>query len=226
MQVPRPLELQKMRITPVEGEENRELQDRVFEVMFNPSEYTLTYRNTPRRQRTQTPVSRDIEHGGQETQTFQVNLVLDGTGTSEAVGTTAPQTVKARVNKFLETCYRVNGERHTPNRLHLQWGIIDFYGWLQSVQIRYALFDQGGDPLRAELNCQFMGYEEQQMVHLSSPDLTHVRMAKAGDTLPLLAKEIYGSSRYYLLIAEANGLDDFRNLQPGTVLHFPPLAPA
>lgn len=133
--------------------------------------------------------------------------------------------VQQRVEQFLNTCYRVVEKLHRPNKLHIHWGIIDFFGWLQSVQIHYTLFDQKGIPLRAELECQFIGATDQGMVQLSSPDLTHVREVRAGDTLPLLAKEIYGSSRYYLLIADANGLDDFRNLQPGTVLHFPPLVP-
>jgi len=57
----------------------------------------------------------------------------------------------------------------------------------------------------------------------SSPDLTHVRVVKSGDTLPLLCKEIYGSSQYYLRVAAHNGLDDFRNLLPGQTLSFPPL---
>ena len=30
-----------------------------------------------------------------------------------------------------------------------------------------------------------------------------------------MCEEIYGSSQYYLLVAKANGLDDFRNLKPG-----------
>jgi nucleoid-associated protein YgaU len=47
---------------------------------------------------------------------------------------------------------------------------------------------------------------------------------KSGDTLPLLAKEIYGSSRYYLRLAQVNHIDDFRNLQPGQEIIFPPLA--
>jgi nucleoid-associated protein YgaU len=57
----------------------------------------------------------------------------------------------------------------------------------------------------------------------SSPDLTHVRVVKAGDTLPLLTKAIYGSSRDYLRVAEHNGLDNFRDLTPGRRLVFPPL---
>ncbi|MGR9053652.1 MAG: LysM peptidoglycan-binding domain-containing protein, partial [Gammaproteobacteria bacterium] len=58
---------------------------------------------------------------------------------------------------------------------------------------------------------------------LSSPDLTHARMVLAGDTLPLMTERIYGTSKYYLRIAQINGLDDFRNLKPGSMLVFPPL---
>ncbi|PON10328.1 hypothetical protein C2W62_50650, partial [Candidatus Entotheonella serta] len=57
----------------------------------------------------------------------------------------------------------------------------------------------------------------------SSPDLSHTRLVKRGDTLPLLTKEIYGTSSHYLRVAQVNGLDDFRNLTPGQTLFFPPL---
>jgi len=59
----------------------------------------------------------------------------------------------------------------------------------------------------------------------SSPDVSHSRVVKSGDTLPLLSKEIYGNASYYLRLAQANNLDDFRNLQPGQAIVFPPLAP-
>ncbi len=34
---------------------------------------------------------------------------------------------------------------------------------------------------------------------------------------------IYGSSTYYLWVAQVNNLDDFRNLTPGQKIFFPPL---
>jgi nucleoid-associated protein YgaU len=43
---------------------------------------------------------------------------------------------------------------------------------------------------------------------------------EAGDTLPLLCYRVYGDSRYYLAVAAHNRLDDFRGLQPGTLLCF------
>jgi nucleoid-associated protein YgaU len=57
----------------------------------------------------------------------------------------------------------------------------------------------------------------------SSPDLSHLVTVKAGDTLPLLCCNIYGSSVYYLEVARVNGLAHFRDLAPGMQLLFPPL---
>ena len=56
-----------------------------------------------------------------------------------------------------------------------------------------------------------------------SPDLTHVRLVKAGDTLPAMCFKIYGDPRFYLEVARANGLDNFAKLVPGTRVFFPPL---
>ena len=49
-------------------------------------------------------------------------------------------------------------------------------------------------------------------------------MVLAGDTLPLLCQQIYGSATHYLQVAAFNGLDDFRVLEPGRELLFPPFA--
>jgi nucleoid-associated protein YgaU len=61
------------------------------------------------------------------------------------------------------------------------------------------------------------------MAQDESPDLTHVRLVKAGDNLPSLCDAIYGDPQMYLKVAEANGIDDFRRLVPGTRIFFPPL---
>ena len=56
-----------------------------------------------------------------------------------------------------------------------------------------------------------------------SPDLTHICLIKVGDTLPNLCYQIYGDPNYYLEVARANQIDNFRNLTPGTKIFFPPL---
>ena len=50
-----------------------------------------------------------------------------------------------------------------------------------------------------------------------------VRLVRAGDTLPLMCYRIYGSAGYYLEVAAVNGIDNFRKLEPGSRVVFPPL---
>ena len=141
------------------------------------------------------------------------------------------KTVASRVNDFLKLAFRMNGDIHEPNYLKVSWG--DLWGesayncWLGSVDINYSNFDRDGSPLRATLDVNLISDETAEDLkkkeRKSSPDLSHVRIVKAGDTLPLLAKEIYGSSAYLLWVAQANGLDEIRRLTPGQRLVFPPL---
>jgi nucleoid-associated protein YgaU len=97
---------------------------------------------------------------------------------------------------------------------------------LQSVDIKYTTFDRDGSPLHAELAAVFVEdldpKKKASLDRLSSPDLTHRRVVRSGDTLPLLCREIYGSAQHYLRVAEVNRLDDFRELRPGQELIFPP----
>jgi len=57
----------------------------------------------------------------------------------------------------------------------------------------------------------------------SSPDLTHSRVVKAGDTLPLMTYHIYGDSSHYVEVAKHNKLINFNAIKPGDVIDFPPL---
>ena len=57
----------------------------------------------------------------------------------------------------------------------------------------------------------------------SSPDLTHLRDVRDGDTLPLLAYDIYGNAQLYLEVARVNKLVNFRRLRSASRLSFPPL---
>ena len=131
------------------------------------------------------------------------------------------------VKEFVDLTFRMNGDIHEPNFLVVSWGDLIYSCRLGSVEINYTQFDRSGSPTRAELNAVFIGDTEikkrMKIENKSSPDLTHKRLVKSGDTLPLLAKEIYGSSDHYLMVATTNGLNDFRNLTPGQTLYFPPL---
>jgi nucleoid-associated protein YgaU len=62
-----------------------------------------------------------------------------------------------------------------------------------------------------------------KLAMLSSPDLTHSVNVKDGDILPLMTHKIYKNQHYYLQVAKVNKLKNFRRLNAGTTLTFPPI---
>lgn len=121
-----------------------------------------------------------------------------------------------------------DGKVHRPRQLLLVWGSLAFSCVVTSIDYRFTLFKEDGTPLRAVAKCAFCesvsGAERVRRDNASSPDLTHLRDVKDGDTLPLLAYDIYGSPQLYLEVARVNKLIDFRRLRSGTRLSFPPVS--
>jgi len=107
------------------------------------------------------------------------------------------------------------------------WGIFIFHGKLTDLEIAYSAFKPNGQPMRACARATFTESKNDKKrtseEGKNSPDLTHIRVVKAGDTLPLMTHRIYGDFSYYLEVARVNNLKDYRNLAPGTSLSFPPL---
>ena len=69
----------------------------------------------------------------------------------------------------------------------------------------------------------FHDAEQERRDNATSPDLTHLRDVRDGDTLPLLAYDIYGKPELYLEVARVNKLVNFRRLRSASRLSFPPL---
>lgn len=132
------------------------------------------------------------------------------------------------INQLKQMTVEYKGVDHRPRFVSIYWGTLKFDGCLESMDIAYRLFNAQGLPLRAVVRVSFIGsIEDVKRLHLenaSSPDLTHVRTVKAGDSLPLMCHRIYGDASYYVAVAAANQLTDFRNLKEGTIIKFPPLA--
>ena len=153
---------------------------------------------------------------------MSLTFFIDGTG---ANGTKAD--VQEKIQQF-QTVTGYNGNIHRPNYLKVVWGTLQVKRCvLKTASIAYKLFKPDGVPLRAVITAAFADSSDDQtrvaIAQDSSPDLTHVRLVKAGDTLPTLCFGIYGDPSYYLEVAQANGIDVFRNLRPGTRIVFPPL---
>ncbi|MCA9662458.1 MAG: hypothetical protein KC486_29230, partial [Myxococcales bacterium] len=205
----------------------------VLEAMYNPETLATRHESAfhPKRgistQGAQTRWSHSVA------EELTVKLVFDGSG----VGDYGVQRLRHRptvaewIRAFLSLCYRVVDTTHEASYLRLRWhkGIFGSGGFecrLRSADIEYTAFDRDGSPLRAEVTAVFVEAvdpkKNAQELRLSSPDLTHRRTVRAGDTLPLLCIEIYGSAAHYLRVAQVNGLDHPRDLRVGQELLFPP----
>ena len=134
------------------------------------------------------------------------------------------------IEKFKKIVLNYNGEKHKPNYLIISWGSLLFKGSLKDMEITYKLFKPDGTPIRANVRATFKGFVEDNLrvarENNNSPDLTHIRVVNEGDTLPLMTFRIYGDSKYYLEVAKANKLINFRKLTPGQQIFFPPIEKA
>ena len=215
-------ELEKLLIEAYHDPEYRDKDSNMFVAMFNPEQYSLKYE-----------VESDDSSGSGTSgaaPTFQrlkpqdlnLDFTIDGTGaTGKAVD------VAVKVREFLSVAYEYQGDEHRPRYLKIVWGSLIFKCVLKTANIRHSLFSSEGKSLRAKITASFTGFIEDNLraaqEDSSSPDLSHMRVVKDGDTLPLMAYKIYGDARYYLQVARTNNLINFRRLKTGQKIYFPPL---
>jgi nucleoid-associated protein YgaU len=193
-----------------------------FSAYVNPKEITLSYEMEYDSAQGAGTTNSRMEFKKVKPGDMSLTLFLDGTG---ANGDRID--IQEKIASF-QTVTGYNGNIHRPNYLKVVWGTLQVKRCvLKSASIAYKLFRPDGIPLRALITANFTDNSDDQtrvaIAQDESPDLTHVRQVKVGDTLPRLCYDIYGDPRYYLAVAEANQLDQFRELQPGMRLVFPPL---
>lgn len=192
-----------------------------FKVPLNPEEYTWVYDVEYKKRQGDGTTASPLIFRKIKPQEYTLKFLIDGTGvTGEKFD------VYTRIQEFFKlTGY--DGKIHRPRYLKLVWGTLASKCVLQKAEVTYKLFHPGGKPLRALINATFTenldDKSRAKKAKDSSPDLTHVRIVKAGDTLPLMAYEIYGDHSYYLEVARANKLNNFRQLKPGDKIFFPPI---
>ena len=135
--------------------------------------------------------------------------------------------VELQIRQFEAIVFNVNGDIHAPNYLQVNWGTLSFTCRLENMTINYKMFSKAGKPLRATINASFVevmpdGREAKKRKN-RSPDITEMHTIKAGDKLPDLAELKYGDPYYYLAVAQANKLIQFRNLTAGEKVFLYPI---
>jgi nucleoid-associated protein YgaU len=155
---------------------------------------------------------------------LNLSLFVDGTG---IVKLGNYRDVDHYINTVKEIAHGFKGEIHRPYYLKVTWGSLNFVGICINLDITYSLFTPDGKALRATIDIvlsESTDYKTKaKEAAKSSPDLTHVRFVRDGDTLPLLTYQVYGDSSYYLFVAKKNNLDSVNDIEPGQRLYFYPL---
>ncbi len=152
---------------------------------------------------------------------YQFDFLIDGTGAS---GSKREVFVDIELFKYTVGFF---GGIHRTHYLVLVWGTFIVKAVLKSMQIKHEMFNSLGLPLRATISATFQAQSEtllEQLINnITSPDLTHLRTVNEGESLPLMAHEIYRDPKHYFEVARANDLDSFRNIESGEQIQFPPI---
>ncbi len=198
-----------------------------FEVQVNPESFAVAY---------------SIEYSGKQakhsssfTPKWEKNpprklsfeILFDNTGALPEMIPAKQESVSKQIQSFESKVFQAKGESHRPNFLLIEWGTLIFKCCLDNMTVTYKLFAPNGDPLRATASVSFQEVIREGLVvrdpDMKSPDITHAFTVKEGDTLPLMAENVYGDTAYYVAVAQANKLIQFRNLRAGNRLLFPPI---
>jgi hypothetical protein len=195
-----------------------------FTALINPESYVLDYK---------VEFTEGQGHGtSAATQRFNVKkpeemsfeFLFDSSGIIDGK---PRENIYEDVENFKKMLLEYDSDSHEPKHFKLVWGALIFKGRCNALTVTYKLFNPDGSPIRAVCKAGFKGSIEETLrvatENPQSPDLTHYRITREGDTLPLMCFNIYGDSKYYVEVARVNRLYNFRTLIPGTQLFFPPI---
>ena len=200
--------------------------DDKFEALINPESYTLQYKlKFSEGSQGQGTSGAQLKYEYTEPEEITFDFLFDNTGIIDGKPRAS---VADDLKRFKEVLIAYKGDSHEPRHFKLVWGENSiFKGRVTELSINHKMFNPDGTPIRATATVKFRSSIEEQKraarENKSSPDLTHIRKVKYGDTLPLMCYRIYGDPKYYMQVAEVNGISNFRQLQPGTDIFFPPI---
>jgi len=189
-----------------------------IDVLFNPNEYTVEKTNQIAEAGIpglEAPILQYV-HGN--TRTLSMELFFD---TYEE---------QYDVTDFTDQIYSlldIDPDTHVPPICDISWGDFSFRGVMDKASGRFTLFLEDGTPVRATVSVSFKEYIDVDVLVREQPtqsaDHRKTRVVRSGDRLSTIAYEEYKDAGKWRPIAEANGIEDPRLLQPGQRLIIPAL---
>lgn len=195
-----------------------------FYAMVNPETYSVDLKMEVKGGQGQGTSGKQQKFAFKQPEEFTFEFLFDNTGIIN--GKPKPEGIAEDLKNLQDLTFKLDGKVHEPRHVHVIWGTFDFKGRITGMTINYKLFNPDGSPVRATVKVTIKKSDEEKertaRERKSSPDLTHRRILKRGDSLPWLCNAIYGDPKYYLQVAQANNISNFRAVKPGTEIYFPP----
>jgi hypothetical protein len=200
-----------------------------FEVLFNPSEYSLSKDNNFAEAAIPGLSSPLLQFVHGNLRRLEMELFFD-TYEGHVHGgrqvNPPASDVRALTGPVVDLM-AINPETHAPPVVLFAWGELTFTGVLSRVTQRFTMFLDSGVPVRAQLQVTFSewvsGIEEAKAVKRQTADYTRVHVVGEGETASDVAYRAYGDPAKWRPIAIANGLEDPRRPQVGLELSVPAL---
>lgn len=196
------------------------------ECLFNPKEYSFSKHNTWSAGQTKGHNMPQLEFGGGQPATLQMQLFFD----TYAAG----KDVRKKYTNAIWNLMMVDPslmdpktKKSRPPKVRFQWGSAwSFDAVITSISQKFTLFLPDGTPVRATLDVAFQQIKDEALLPKQNPTSggvggERVWVVNEGDTLAWIAFKEYGDSTVWRRIADANRLTRVRRLVPGTVLEIP-----
>jgi hypothetical protein len=216
------------------------LTTKIFEVQINPESISRNFSIKYNEPDTKGTPGTEMQFDKVNPEELELRFIMDGTGvvaqsslpSADLLGSVMNQLpsaayVSVRVAQLQAAVYDFKDESHRKPFLLVQYGKLVFMGLLMNMGINYNLFSPEGIPLRAEITLKLKAHtpfkDSMALLSLLSPDLSRHHLVLAGENILRICDDVYEDEKYYLEVAKANKLTNFRNLQPGTQLILPPI---
>jgi nucleoid-associated protein YgaU len=208
---------------------------KAIKVAFNPNSYSITKSvawDTPESSIAQNTLTQELLNapklvfGGGSSRILTFNeLFFDVT---EPIDGVKVDDVREKTNEIVALT-RIDRSLKQPPVCRVSWGKapsgsdFPFDGVITDLTQTFTLFKKDGTPVRATLSVTFREYiKPKDDQRKTDPELT-THTVKRGDTLSRIAGKLYRDPKQWRVIAEANGLDDPRQVEIGKILTIPEL---
>ena len=219
------------------------LLSKTFEVQINPEQITRNFSIKYKEPNAPGTNGSEFQFEKVNPEELELRFILDGTGAVLQNDKPSPDMlnnlsnlvpvealtayVPLKIAQLQSAVYDFSDEKHRTPFLMVQYGKLVFMGLLMNMSVNYNLFNPSGIPIRAEITLNLKAHtpfkDSAALLSLLSPDLTRHHLVIGGENILRICEEVYEDETYYLEVAKANGLTNFRNLKPGTHLILPPI---